>query len=179
MFCIYFNTEIESYYVDLVLTSAGDGVDSRTVILHNGSSATFHSQNASNLQNDVLWRCPPREAACQFHSNHLVKESTQTLNTWACNFDFFLFIKTKPKIYIRTFELPRDSSHDVHSISSTNSYTDATQTTTVRSVGVSADQHHSRIGVVLQNNLEGNVTLDLKCAAFCECCQLLCKCFIK
>lgn len=42
----------------LILTSAGDGVNSRPVILHNGTSTALHSQDASHLQDDVLRRGP-------------------------------------------------------------------------------------------------------------------------
>lgn len=61
----------------LILTSAGDGVNSRPMILHNGSSAALHSQDASHLQDDILWRGPPGQGSCQLHSNHLIEKRTQ------------------------------------------------------------------------------------------------------
>ncbi len=61
----------------LILTSAGDGVNSRPMILHNGPSAALHSQNASHLQDDILWRGPARQGSCQPHSDHLKEKHTQ------------------------------------------------------------------------------------------------------
>lgn len=58
-----------------------------------------------------------------------------------------------PRTHFGTLELPRDSSHDIHSISSTHSNTDGTQATAIGSVGVCTNQHHSRIGIVLQDDL--------------------------
>lgn len=60
----------------LILTSAGDGVNSRPMILHDGSRATLHSQDARHLQDDVLRRGPAREGAREPHSNHLKEKST-------------------------------------------------------------------------------------------------------
>lgn len=58
-----------------------------------------------------------------------------------------------------TLELPGDSSHDIHSVSSTHSDTDATQSAAIGCVGVCTNQHHSRIGIVLQDDLseESNI----------------------
>lgn len=57
------------------------------------------------------------------------------------------------KTHFRTLELPRDSSHDIYGVSSTHSNTDGTQATAIRSVGVCTNQHHSRIGIILQDDL--------------------------
>lgn len=57
------------------------------------------------------------------------------------------------RTHIRTLELPRDSSHDINGVSSTHSNTDGTQATTIGSVGVCTNQHHSRIGIILQDDL--------------------------
>lgn len=53
------------------LTSARNGVDSWAVVLHNGSGAAFHRQDAGHLENDVLRGGPAGKAACQLHTNHL------------------------------------------------------------------------------------------------------------
>lgn len=37
------------------ITSAGDGVDARPVVLHNGSGAALHGEDAGHLQDDVFW----------------------------------------------------------------------------------------------------------------------------
>lgn len=58
-----------------------------------------------------------------------------------------------PRTHFWTFKLPRDSSHDIYSVGSTHSDTDATQATTIGCVGVGTNQQYSRIGIVLQNDL--------------------------
>lgn len=60
----------------LNLTSAGNGVYSRSVILHNGPCAAFNSQNAGNLENDILWGSPTRQRSGQSHSYHLRENDT-------------------------------------------------------------------------------------------------------
>lgn len=57
------------------------------------------------------------------------------------------------RTHFRTLELPRDSSHDIHSVSSTHANTDGTQATAIGSVGVGTNQHHSRISIILQDDL--------------------------
>lgn len=61
----------------LILTSAWDGINSRSMILHDGSSAAFYSQDASHLQDDILWRGPTRKGPCQSYSNYLEKKKSQ------------------------------------------------------------------------------------------------------
>ncbi len=70
------------------------------------------------------------------------------------------------KTYFGTFEFPRDSSHDIHGISSSNTNTDGTQSPTVRSVGVCTNQHHSRIGVILQNDLSKERHINIQLLIF-------------
>lgn len=52
-----------------------------------------------------------------------------------------------------TLELPGDSCHDIYSICSSNTDADGTKPTTIRCVGVCANEHHSRVGIVLQDDL--------------------------
>lgn len=52
-----------------------------------------------------------------------------------------------------TLELPWDSCHDVYSICSSNPDANGTQPTAVGCVGVCANQHHSWVGIVLQDDL--------------------------
>lgn len=59
----------------------------------------------------------------------------------------------KPRTHFGALELPRDSSHDIDSISSTYSNTNAAQTASIGCVGVSSNQHHSRIRIILQDDL--------------------------
>lgn len=68
----YVNTEYKDHAMFFFcLTSARDGINSRSMILHNCTSATLHSQDASHLQDDILWRGPTWQGSCQLHSNHL------------------------------------------------------------------------------------------------------------
>lgn len=57
-----------------LLTSTGDVVNSRPVVLNDGSSASLDSQDTGHLQDDVLGRRPARHLASQFHSYHLWTE---------------------------------------------------------------------------------------------------------
>lgn len=60
-------------------------------------------------------------------------------------------------VYFWTLELPGDSCHDIYSISSSDSDADSTKPTAIRCVGICANQHDSRIGVVLKNDLQGTM----------------------
>lgn len=53
-----------------------------------------------------------------------------------------------------TFQFPRNISHYVDSISTSNTNTDATEATTVDCVTVSTDQQTSRIHVIFKQNLK-------------------------
>lgn len=70
---IYSSWSCQYFFFPLIfiITSARDGVNSRPMILHNSPSAALYSQDASNLQDDILWRSPAWQTACQLHSNHL------------------------------------------------------------------------------------------------------------
>lgn len=57
------------------------------------------------------------------------------------------------RTHFGALELPWDSGHHIHSISSTHSDADGTQATTIGGVGVCTNQHYSRVGVVLQDDL--------------------------
>lgn len=54
-----------------LLTRAGNGVDSWSMVLYDGSSASLYSQDAGHLQDDILRRRPAGQGACQLHANHL------------------------------------------------------------------------------------------------------------
>lgn len=58
-------------------TRARDGVNSRSVILHDGPGAALHGEDAGDLQDDVLRRRPTRQGPRQLHSNHLAEEGGQ------------------------------------------------------------------------------------------------------
>lgn len=52
-----------------------------------------------------------------------------------------------------TLELPWDSCHDIYSVCSSDSDANGTEPTTVWCVGVCANEHHPRVGIVLQDDL--------------------------
>lgn len=64
------------------------------------------------------------------------------------------------RTHFRTLELPGDASHDVHGVGTTHSDADAAEATAVWCVRICTDQHDSRIGVVLQDDLQ-NYTICL------------------
>jgi hypothetical protein len=53
-------------------------------------------------------------------------------------------------------QLPRDTSHDVDGVGTTDTTSDHTETTGVGGVGVGTDHHETRHGVVLKNDLVDN-----------------------
>lgn len=55
-----------------VPTCAGDGINAGPVVLHNGSGATLHSQDAGHLQDHVFGGRPAGQGARQLHANHLI-----------------------------------------------------------------------------------------------------------
>lgn len=64
--------------------------------------------------------------------------------------------------YLRAFEFPGNSCHDINCISSTNTNTDPTQATTIGGMGICADKHDARIGVVLKDNLRNRARFTYK-----------------
>lgn len=64
-----------------LLTCAGNGVDSWSMVLYDGSSASLYSQDAGHLQDDILRRRPAGQGACQLHANHL-RGRHRTLMKW-------------------------------------------------------------------------------------------------
>ena len=54
---------------------------------------------------------------------------------------------------LRAFQLPRNSSHDIDSVGTTDTTCDHTETTRVGGVGVSADHETTGEGIVLEDNL--------------------------
>lgn len=55
--------------------------------------------------------------------------------------------------HLWTLELPGDSCHDIYGVGSSDSDADGTKTTTVWCVGICADKHDPRVGVVLEDDL--------------------------
>ena len=55
--------------------------------------------------------------------------------------------------HIGTLELPGYVSHDVHGVGSSHSNADGPQPPPIGRVGVCANQHDSRVGIVFQDDL--------------------------
>lgn len=64
---------------------------------------------------------------------------------------------------IWTLELPGNSCHDIYSICSSNANADGTKPTSIWCVRVCADQHHSWVSIVLQDDLLMHENLHLAC----------------
>lgn len=63
--------------------------------------------------------------------------------------------RMRSRANLGALEFPRDSCHDIHGVGSSHSDANGAQPTTVGRVGVCADQHRSRVGVVLEDDLFG------------------------
>lgn len=63
-----------------------------------------------------------------------------------------------------TFQLPGDSCHNIYSICSSNANADGTKAASIWCVGVCANEHHSWVGVVLQDDLWMHENLHFACS---------------
>ena len=69
------NTSAALFYVKRgEPTRAGDGINTRAKVLHDGSSTSLDCQDACYLADDVLGRRPSGHLACQPYSNHLSQQ---------------------------------------------------------------------------------------------------------
>merc|ERR1719154_263624 len=83
------STKLSSHVTNGSHTSGGNAVDTFTKVFNNAHGTTLHRQDASNLENNILGRCPARQFTSKLHTN-----------------------------YTGTLQLPRDVSHHINSISS-------------------------------------------------------------
>lgn len=105
-------------------TSAAEGLDTRTSILDDGTSSTLDSENTSNLEDNILRGGPASNLASEVNTNNL-----------------------------GALEFPRNSSHDVDSISTTNTASNHSETTSVGSMRVGTDHQTTGESVVFEDNL--------------------------
>jgi hypothetical protein len=53
-------------------TCAGDGINTRTMVFHNGSCTSLNCQDASNLEDYIFGRCPTAKCPCELHAYDLL-----------------------------------------------------------------------------------------------------------
>lgn len=57
-----------------VVTCAGNGINTRSKVLHNGTSASLDSQDAGHLQDHILGGGPSLQGTSQLNTNNLEKQ---------------------------------------------------------------------------------------------------------
>ena len=118
------STNLSTHVTDGAHTSTGERVDTRSVVLNDSTSTTLDSQKASDLEDNILRSSPTR---------HLTSEpDTDDL---------------------RGLQLPRKTSHDIDSVSTTNTNGRHGKTTSVGGVRVSTDHQTTGESIVLQDDL--------------------------
>jgi hypothetical protein len=53
-------------------TCAGDGINTRTMVFHNGSCTSLNCQDASNLEDYIFGRCPPAKRPRELYAYDLL-----------------------------------------------------------------------------------------------------------
>jgi len=122
-------TDLCTHVADSRLASAGDLLDTRTVVLDDAARTTRNSELAAHPKDDVLGAHPRVHLASDVDTDDL-----------------------------GSLELKRKTSHNIDSIRTTDTDSDHTHTTSIGSVGVSADHHATREGIVLKDKLVDNTT---------------------
>lgn len=117
-------TNLSTHVANGTHTSARKRVDTRAVVLNDGTSTTLDSEETSDLENDILGGGPSVQLTSQLDTNDL-----------GC------------------LQLPRKTSHDIDSISTTDTNGSHTETTSVGGVRVGTDHQTTGEGVVLKENL--------------------------
>lgn len=120
-------TNLSTHVTDGTHTSAREGINTRSVVLDDGTSTSLDSKETSDLQDDILRSSPARHLASKLDTDNL-----------------------------GGLQFPGKTSHDVDSISTTNTNGSHTETTTVRSVRVSSDHQTTGESVVLEKDLVNN-----------------------
>lgn len=118
------STNLGTHVTDGTHTSAGQGVNTGTVVLDDGTGTTLDGEETSDLKDDILGGGP---------AGHLTSE-TDTND-------------------LGGLQLPGETSHNVDGISTTDTDSGATETTSVGGVGVGTDDQSTGESVVLKNDL--------------------------
>lgn len=118
------STNFSTHVTDGTHTSARESLNTRSVVLNDSTSTTLDGKETGNLQDDILGSGP---------AGHLTgKLDTDDLGS---------------------LQLPGKTSHDIDSISTTDTNSSHSKTTSVGGVRVSTDHQTTRESVVLQDNL--------------------------
>jgi hypothetical protein len=80
-------------------TCAGDGINTRTMVLHNGSCTSLNCQNASNLEDYIFGRCPTAERPCQLHTYDLSTIRHASMTSY-CHMTFRQYSALSAKVFI-------------------------------------------------------------------------------
>ncbi len=120
-------TNLSTHVANGSHTSARDGLEARSKVLNNGTSAALDCEDTGELADDILGGSPARELTSELHTNNL-----------------------------GGLELPRNVGHDIDGISTTDTDGAHAEATSVGGVGVSANHHATGEGVVLEDNLVDN-----------------------
>lgn len=59
------SSDLSTHVADGGHTGTGDGVDSRSVVLHDGAGASLHGEDAGYLQDHVLGAGPAFQLTCE------------------------------------------------------------------------------------------------------------------
>jgi len=117
-------TNLSTHIADGSLTSAADLLNTGTVVFDDAVGTTADGELASNPEDDILWRNPRVQLASDVNTDDL-----------------------------GSLKLERKASHNIDSISTTDTDSDHAHTTSVGGVTVSADHHTTRESVVLEDEL--------------------------
>lgn len=125
-------------------TCAWDGVNPWAMVFHNGSGSSLYCKDPCHFKDNIFGRGPSTQFTCQFNSNNLKSFFKRILKWYSINsftlwwqyqsrvymyFYYFCIRLTLHWIYLWTFKFPWKSSHHIHSIGSTYSNTQTSQTT--------------------------------------------------
>mmetsp|Transcript_45480 Transcript_45480/g.75908 ORF Transcript_45480/g.75908 Transcript_45480/m.75908 type:complete len:411 (+) Transcript_45480:1238-2470(+) len=117
-------SDLSAHVADGAHSCAGDRVDTRAKVLDDVVGSSRDSEDASELEDDVLGRGPSVELSSELDTD-----------------------------VSRGLEFPRDASHDIDSISTTDTDGDHAKTSSVGGMAVSTDHETAREGVVLKDDL--------------------------
>jgi hypothetical protein len=125
-------TNLSTHVTDGSHTSAGEGLNTGSVVLNDGTSTTLDGEETSDLQDDILGGGP---------AGHLTGEA-DTDN-------------------VGGLQLPGETGHDVDGISTTDTNGGGSETTGVGGVGIGTDDQTTGEGVVLENDLVNDTRTGL------------------
>lgn len=117
-------TNLGTHVTDRGHTRARKRLDTRTGVLDDSTSAALDRKNTSDLEDDVLGSSPAADLAREINTDDL-----------------------------GALKLPRDSSHNVDGVGTTDTASDHTETTSVGSMRVGTNHKTTGESVVFEDNL--------------------------